>query len=342
MKTNISIRKKDKGYQAIVSYKQGAKWKQKSKQGFLKSSDAKKWAKRTEIELIEDDDSGIVNDSDITVKKLIEMFLAYKEVYARESTVNTHRVNLRRLERLYDHRVKDVNPYEFTTFINELRESTGKNYNCIINSAKQLFSFAIKELRIIKLNPVTAPKIKRSNTRIKYINKELYQEILDSAPNKHYKIITEILYNTGLRYGECLGLEIKNISPTKILVEHQLNRRNELSPLKTENSKREIPITIDLYNDIMSYYNSNPILIDGRIFNYHAVNQHFNKFNTHPHAFRDTYATNLVANGINIKVASEIMGHTLETFLKTYVKHSDEETEKAFEIIRQKIVKKNY
>lgn len=41
MQCNITIRKKDKGYQCIVSYKDGNRWRQKSKQGFETQKAAK-------------------------------------------------------------------------------------------------------------------------------------------------------------------------------------------------------------------------------------------------------------------------------------------------------------
>ena len=55
MDYNVNYRKKDKGIQAIVSYKVGNKWKQKSKQGFENSrtgkAKAKEWALKTLSEL---------------------------------------------------------------------------------------------------------------------------------------------------------------------------------------------------------------------------------------------------------------------------------------------------
>ena len=43
MQANITIRKKDNGYQVIVSYKDGRKWRQKSKQGFETRRAAKEY-----------------------------------------------------------------------------------------------------------------------------------------------------------------------------------------------------------------------------------------------------------------------------------------------------------
>jgi hypothetical protein len=48
MKTTTTYRQKDNGWQIIVSYKEGTKWKQKSRQGFARKSDAKE----AEAELI--------------------------------------------------------------------------------------------------------------------------------------------------------------------------------------------------------------------------------------------------------------------------------------------------
>ena len=41
MQYNMTVRKKDGNYQIIVSYKNGIKWKQKSKQGFATQREAK-------------------------------------------------------------------------------------------------------------------------------------------------------------------------------------------------------------------------------------------------------------------------------------------------------------
>ena len=43
MQYNVSVRKKDKGYQVIVSYKDGYRWRQKSKQGFRTQREAKEY-----------------------------------------------------------------------------------------------------------------------------------------------------------------------------------------------------------------------------------------------------------------------------------------------------------
>ena len=53
MQANITIRKKDNGYQVIVSYKDGRKWRQKSKQGFKTQRAAKEYGQDIIAELKE-------------------------------------------------------------------------------------------------------------------------------------------------------------------------------------------------------------------------------------------------------------------------------------------------
>ena len=75
---NTTIREKDGGYQAIVSYKQGGKWRQKSKQGFKKQKDAKAWADEIRYTITEDIKDNIDTTS-VTVKDALNIYLEYKK-----------------------------------------------------------------------------------------------------------------------------------------------------------------------------------------------------------------------------------------------------------------------
>lgn len=75
---NITYREKDKGIQAIVSYKKDSNWKQKSKQGFENSRQGKKEARAWAQETIEKLKSEIHLNreySNITFKEFIELYI---------------------------------------------------------------------------------------------------------------------------------------------------------------------------------------------------------------------------------------------------------------------------
>lgn len=76
MQCNITIRKKDKGFQCIVSYKDGNRWRQKSKQGFETQKAAKIHA-QTIIDELKKTITFSIDDSlkDLTLMQFFNIYL---------------------------------------------------------------------------------------------------------------------------------------------------------------------------------------------------------------------------------------------------------------------------
>jgi len=333
---NITVREKNKGFQAIVSYKVNGKWKQKSKQGFDKKREAEKWAKNLMFELMKDKKDNIVDTNEITLGELRDAFIENQKYRIKSSTLRSQKFSLVILDEIKDWKVSKIKPYEMSNFFINLRTKTGKNFTYSIQTTTSMFNFAIKEMKIIRDNPCSQSrqlkKITEDN-RIKYIDKELYTEILNSIKSPTQKLFVEILYSTGMRASEVNGLNIRSVFPDRIKVEQQLYN-HKLTSLKTKNSYRSVPITHELYKKITSC----PIIdISGQIFPKKVYLLYLSKFNVSPHCFRHTYATNLVALKINLMEAATIVGDTLDTFISTYVHSTEDEQEKAFDLIRKTI-----
>lgn len=323
---NITIREKNGKFQAILSYKQGNAWKQKAKQGFETKKAAKQWANEISFNIMEDKKDGI-EQTDLTVKDALEIYLNYKKNTVRQGTYNTTKIHLQHINFLKDKEISKIKPIELSTYFQELQNKTGNTYKDTQHKISTFFNFCIKELKIIRENPLKIQKRKREDKRVKYISKELYEKMLQEIKNEQVKLFIKIAYNTGMRKGEIFGLKQTDIKDCIITVTHQ----REEKELKTENSKRQIPIPTWIYNEIKSVKIQN---INGYIFEKEINLQHYlNKYKTSPHCFRHTFATNLVAKGINLKVASDIIGDKFETFINTYVQSSEEEKQKAFKQI---------
>jgi len=71
MQYNISVRKKDRGYQIIVSYKDGYRWRQKSKQGFRTQREAKEYGHVILKEL--DKTALLTKDTELKALKISEL-----------------------------------------------------------------------------------------------------------------------------------------------------------------------------------------------------------------------------------------------------------------------------
>ncbi|RDY20746.1 tyrosine-type recombinase/integrase [Criibacterium bergeronii] len=329
---NITYREKDGSIQAIISYKQTGKWKQKSKQGFKTKKQAKQWAEKQQYSIMEDKQNGI-ETNEMTISQALEIYLNYKKNIVKYSSYEIIKTRLKILEPIQNIEVSKIKPIQITNLIQSMQE-TGHYYKNEIQTIKTYFEFCKKELKIIKENPVNIPRTnkKRQDKRIKYIDTELYQTILSNIQNKKEKLLIKMMYNTGMRKSELLGLKYDDIKDSIITVTRQ-KYNGTITTLKTQNGYRQIPIPQNLYNEIKQIKIKN---IDGFIFDTTTAKKteyKLKKYNTSFHCFRHTYATNLVAKNINLKVASEILGDKFETFVNTYVQTSKIEQEKAYKKI---------
>jgi len=186
--------------------------------------------------------------------------------------------------------------------------------------------------------------------------------------DKHFSRYYEgiyILFNTGLRISEFVGLTTKNIDfkHHKIIVDHQLIRSSQMQYMiqepKTESGVREIPISEEVEEAFRKIIKNRPKpkvepMIDGLSgFLYLDKNGmpmialHWEKYFQHilqkynatykvqmpkvtPHVCRHIFCSKMAKTGMNPKSLQYIMGHsdisvTLNTY--THVKFEDAEAE---------------
>ncbi len=117
-----------------------------------------------------------------------------------------------------------------------------------------------------------------------------------------------------------------------------------LGELKTKNSYRTIPMPPLVKEILLKWYNSNPIDISNRVIVYNCVAgltnllRNYTKklgFDLSIHEFRHTYATSLIARGIDFKTVAKLMGHDVEQTMKTYSHVTDEMFNNATKVINE-------
>lgn len=335
---NTTIRQRENGlYQAIISYKSNGLWKQTSKGGFERVSDAKKWAKDKAFELVEIERLGII-DSDMTVGELFDIYVEDLELQNKPiNTVKLYSHTKNFYEEICSIPVNKLKSHDIKRHILYMQKSTGFSYQNFFKIFKTVLNFAVKELRIIPLNPMDGLKLNFNfeDPRIKFITKEIYQEILDSIEDELDKLYVQVLYETGMRRSEALGVTLFDIKDCTISVNKQYNEdHKEFAVLKTENSKRSIPISKELEKKLLSQIPG----IDGRIF-YNSspdtiYRNYLKPFNTSIHCFRHTFATNLVSSGIDLTIAAKIIGDDIKTVLSTYTQVNEDKKKSEFDKVR--------
>ena len=335
---NTTIRQRENGlYQAIISYKVNGAWKQTSKGGFERVSDAKKWAKDKSFDLVEIERQGII-DSDMTLGELFDLYIEDQKLQGKpRNTVRAYTDTKKFYEKLFLIPVNKLKAHDIKRHILHKQKETGFGYKTFFRRFRSILNFAYKELKIIPSNPMDGLKMKFDfeDTRIKFITKEIYQEILDSIDDELEKLYVQVLYETGMRRGEALAITIFDIKNCTISVSRQYDEiLKSFAKLKTKNSERTIPISKELEKKLLARVPG----IDGRIFYGFSSNtiymNYIKPFNTSFHCFRHTFATNLVSSGIDLTIASQIIGDDIKTVLSTYTQVNEDKKSKEFERVR--------
>jgi len=353
MQYNITYRKKDKGIQFIISYKDNEKkWRQKSKQGFQSSKEAKS-AAQSEVKDLEKSlelkASLNTEYEGITFEQFVEKYIKHMRLYREANTVIAFKIALKHFECMNNIELSKISLVDIQEAVDDMTR-TGLSPTTIqdyLRKLNTLFRSAMEEYNLIYSLPaknIKIAKVKRDINK-RALNKLESDNLLkDFEKNKYYLIIL-IALKCGLRLGEILGLTWDDIDTKKSImkVTKQWKRVTEkeygFGTLKSKNSNREIPIPPKT-NIVLK--NTTVKNIDNRLASFKTtvgvsscLNRQFKKggYNITIHELRHTYATTLIANGIDFKTAAKFLGHSVEQTMKTYSHVNDDMIKKATSII---------
>ncbi len=343
MQYNITYRKKDGGWQYIISFKENGKWKQKSKQGFRTRGLAKVAAdKRLEglKEVIKHIDSTY---DDITFKEFIDTFLNSEKRYKSYNTLDAYKHASNHFSNLNNISMSKIKYMHIKTSIDKMLDKglSEGSINTYIKRMKALFNHAIDPYRIIKNNPMEGVKLLDSKTKdeIKALNKWELDGLLGKIKQRDLYLATLVASSCGLRLGEILGLTWADINYVNSTLEVNKqwktldDNKNGFGKLKTKNSYRTVPIPPKLIYELKEYKKVYPTDKYNRIFLYNRANSLGSKlaynykqlgYDNSVHDMRHTYATLLIANGVDFKTVARLLGDTVEMVMKVYSHVTDD------------------
>ena len=350
MEYNITYRQKDKGWQFIISYKDiNGKWRQRSKQGFKTKKEAKPVAEKMLSDLkrnVKKQDNYL---GKITFKSFSEMYLEHEKLYKESKTIESLITVIRRFENLNDKEICKITNLDIQKITDNmtkehLNNNTIRYYLKILNS---IFLCAKFKYNILDEVPSKYIKIgKPIPTKKRALNDDEIKDLLLKFKDTKYYLVVYLAVNTGMRVGEILGLTWNDIDFNNCLinVNKQWKKLKDnswgLGSVKSKNSTRIIPISNSVAKELLKH--KTIINIDNRVFNFKSkdsvllrVNKLLkeNGFNISPHELRHTYATKLIANGVDFKTAAKILGHSVEQTMKVYSHVNNDMLNKAHSII---------
>lgn len=356
MDYNVTFRKKDKSLQCIISYKdENGKWRQKSRQGFKAQKDAKPWIDKTvegledKIKLTEIMDPLFQN---ITFKDLCAIYISHKELYNVYGTIRSAKFAIKKFDKLDDMEVTEIRNLHVQDCVDSmakegLKPDTIKTY---LSMVKTIFNYAIHPSKIIRDNPCDNIKlpVDKSDDKVKALTKKELNDLLSKLKKPRYYIISLLAGTCGLRLGEIMGLTWDNIDfKNKIItINKQWKRLGDkewgFGTVKQKNSNREVPIPPKTNSELKKYKKNNPtdiynrVILDTNVATLSTtLSRNYKKagFDITVHDLRHTYATMLIANGVDFKTAAKLLGHDIEMTMRIYSHVTDDMMAKAKDTI---------
>ena len=343
---------------------------------------------REKIKQIQKDlNSNITPDGgNFTVLELVEKYISQK-TGVRHNTRSNYNfvVNVIKKEAFGQKRIDKIKVSDAKEWLIKMQQIDGRGYSSIHTIrgvVRPAFQMAVDDDLLVK-NPfgfqLNTVVVNDSVTR-EAITRKQERDFLEFVKNdKHFCRYYDgiyILFKTGLRISEFVGLTKKNLDfeNSRIIVDHQLQRTRDMKYIiedtKTESGERMVPMTPEVkeaFQRILANRKNPKIepMVDGYsgfLFldknGRPMVALHWEKYFQHirekynkiyriqmpkvtPHVCRHTFCSNMAKSGMNPKTLQYIMGHsdisvTLNTYTHLNYDDAEEEMQKVVGIASKK------
>ena len=355
----MSIRKRPskkakKGYTYTVDFRYKDKYgvsRRFTKSGFKTSREAKNYELEKRIDL----EKGYeITGKKVTFGYVTEVYFK-NDPFLKQTSIQQRTFIYNKHMKGYLHEAM-ISKIDYVYLQNMMDEIGKKNSISISKSVyaslNAIYQFAINNgfvnSRPYEKLKITGHEVKKESNDI--LTVEQFNTLIDHFNNRvdklrlsydNYKILLYLGYYTGIRLGEALALERKDIDFEKntITINKQLqeiNRKPVITSTKTKKSNGVIPLSKEMKTILQEHFEKYPeptIVIFNKKHEYlipSSVKQYFLKlskklgFDFHFHMLRHTFITQLYNKGIDIKTAQELARHSnYQTTMDVYTNLQD-------------------
>ncbi|WP_323755767.1 tyrosine-type recombinase/integrase [Roseivirga sp.] len=222
-----------------------------------------------------------------------------------------------------------------------------RTVNRKIASLRSYYKFLIKRGEIEKDPTIKVRLLKTQKDLPSFADEKELVNLLDKfeftndLEGLRQKLIIELLYGTGIRLSELIGLKDSDIN----------HHQNTLKVLGKRNKERVIPIAAPLLSIIAQYkaeknhvFGGNPnapLLVNNKgdktypMMIYRIVNNFLDMVSStekkSPHALRHTFATHLLNKGADLNAVKDLLGHSSLAATQVYTHNSLEKLKSVFD-----------
>ena len=224
---------------------------------------------------------------------------------------------------------------------------SARTVNRKIASLRSFFKFLVKR-ELIAQNPTAKIKSLKTQKELpsfaderefsSYLDSDVFE---DSFEGRRDQLILELLYGTGIRQAELLGLKESDVD----------KNRSTIKVLGKRNKERIIPISntlllllekyIDEKNHTFSHDQNSFLIVnkDGdpaySMLVYRIVKKYLTDVSSldkkSPHALRHTFATHLLNKGADLNAVKDLLGHSSLAATQVYTHNSLEKLKSVFD-----------
>lgn len=218
-----------------------------------------------------------------------------------------------------------------------------RSVNRKIASLRAYFKFALKRDEILK-NPMEKVKLLKVQKELpSFAEEKQFAQILNATTfdNPQDQIIIELLYGTGIRLAELLGLRHSAINVSE----------HTIKVLGKRNKERVIPLTRPLVHLIENYIHEknheklidpDPYLIVNKsgtkaypMLVYRVVKKFLDGVQSSdkksPHALRHSFATHLLNKGADLNAVKDLLGHSSLAATQVYTHNTLDKLKSTFD-----------
>ncbi|MCU0443536.1 MAG: tyrosine-type recombinase/integrase [Microscillaceae bacterium] len=288
---------------------------------------------------------------------MIDTFLSYLQYEKRYSvhTLTSYELDLQQFqEHLWTiYELKDLQVVSFEmlrSWVVELSENefNPTSINRKIATLKSFYKFLLKKGEISKNPTLRLKPLKTTQKSPDFVEEDKLLRLFDQFPfeNDFYhwrdRLVLEILYGTGIRLSELLGLQWKNID----------FYQKTIKVLGKRNKERIIPIHQQLINVLQEYEKSRNQTFGNDLFNqavvltdegkpaypsliYKIVRKYLAYATTQdkksPHTLRHSFATHLLNKGADLNAVKDLLGHSSLSATQIYTHNTLDKLKAVFE-----------
>ncbi len=221
-----------------------------------------------------------------------------------------------------------------------------RSINRKIATLRTFYNFLLRH-KVISTDPMLKIKaLKTDKTLPKYVEEKPMENLLDDMEfsddfsGLRDKLVLELLYGTGMRLAELIGLKITdlNLYNNTLVVLGKRNKQRIIPVNKSlvEAIKKYLTLRTDIIDDTTNTYlivtdsgtQAYPMFIQRLVKKYLSLVTSLEQRS--PHVLRHTFATHLLNRGADLNAIKDLLGHTSLAATQVYTHNSIEKLKKVF------------